>query len=293
MRKERKSLTRFYFIIPLWFVVLVISIYPFLSAIWTSLTDQRLTMLAEAKWVGLENYRALCRDDQFIRAIINTIIFVLTAVSVEFVLGLALALLLHRHFLRRIRGVMRSLLLTPMFITPVAVGLMFRYMLNVEYGIIPHALRMLGLPLVDFFTPSRALFSIVLIDVWQWTPFMLLLLSAGLESLPQDCYDAAKVDGAGALATFVYVTLPLLRPVILVTILVRMLDAFRVFEYIYTITRGGPGGATETLMYHVYQIGFRFFRMGEASAKAVVFAFMISVIVLLVFYILKRVEEQV
>lgn len=268
------------------------SIYPFSSAIWTSFTNQRLIALAETSCVGLQNYRALLGDMNFVRSIVNTITFVLIAVTVEFVLGFALALLLHRHFLKRIRRVIRSLLLTPMFITPVAVGLMFRYMLNVEYGIIPHVFRALGLPLLDFFSPSRALFTIVFIDVWQWTPFMLLLLSAGLESLPQDCYEAAKVDGAGPIYTFLHITLPLLRPNILVAILLRMLDAFRVFEYIYTITRGGPGLTTETLMYHIYQVGFRFFRMGEASAKAVVFAGMVLIIVVLVFHALKRAETM-
>lgn len=270
-----------------------ISIYPLISAFLTSLTDQQLVALAATKFVGANNYYAAFKDVRFLKSITNTVIFVLYAVSLEFLLGFMLALVLHRHFLRRIRGIARSLLFTPMFVTPVAVGLMFRYMLNVEYGIIPYLLRILLGIRVDFFSPSSALFSIVLIDVWQWTPFMLLLLSAGLESLPQDCYEAAKVDGAGAFATFWYITIPLLRPIMLVAILIRMLDAFRVYEYIYTITRGGPGSATETIMYHIYQVGFRFFRMGEASSKAVVFAFVVLIFVIAIYRALRRYEEWV
>ena len=270
-----------------------ISFYPLVSAILTSFTDQRLVVLAATKFIGIDNYYAAFKDMNFLKSIANTMIFAFCAVLLEFLLGFMLALVLHRHFLQRIRGVVRSLLFTPMFVTPVAVGLMFRYMLNVEYGIIPYLLRTLLGVQVDFFSPSLALFSIVLVDVWQWTPFMLLLLSAGLESLPQDCYEAAKVDGAGAFSTFWYITLPLLRPIMLVAILIRTLDAFRVYEYIYTITRGGPGIATESIMYHIYRVGFRFFRMGEASAKAVLFAVTVLIIVIIMYRTLRRYEEWV
>lgn len=278
------------FVLPLWLTVALISIYPFAAAIRNSLTDVRLVALGRERFIGLANYHEAFNDKEFIRSILNTIIFVFCAVGIQFILGFALALLLHRHYVTKVRGIIRSLLLTPMFVTPVAVGLMFRYMMNAEYGIITYIARTLGLN-IDFFSPSLALFSLVLIDVWQWTPFLFLLLSAGLESLPQDCYDAAKVDGAGPVATFWHITLPLLRPIIIVAILLRVLDAFRVFEYVYTITRGGPGGSTETIMYHIYQVGFRFFRMGEGSAKAVIFAGVILCIVLVMFYALKRVEK--
>lgn len=255
-----------------------------------SLTDLQLTSLGRERYIGADNYIKAFSDAKFVISIKNTLIFVTLAVGTQFILGFALALVLHRHFLQRVKGIIRTLLVTPMFVTPVAVGLMFRFMMNAEYGVITYVLKSFGLN-VDFFSTNTALFGIILIDIWQWTPFLFLLLSAGLESLPQDCYDAAKVDGAGAIRTFWHITLPLMRPIIIVAVLLRMLDAFRVFEYIYTITRGGPGVATETIMYHIYQIGFRFFRMGEASAKAVIFSAIILIIVLVMYRALKRVEE--
>lgn len=220
----------------------------------------------------------------------NTLIFVTSAVFLEFVFGFALALLLHRRV--RMKNFFRSVLLTPMFITPVAVGLIFRYMLNSEFGIIPYFLKFLGLK-VDFFATSPlALFSIVFIDVWQWTPFIMLLLLAGLESLPREPFEAARVDGASAWFTFRKVTVPLMRPVIVVAVIIRMLDAFKVFEYLYVITRGGPGNSTESIMYYIYRVGFRFFRMGEAAAMSYVLAFIVLLLVFLEFQVLRRVRAS-
>ena len=127
-----------------------------------------------------------------------------------------------------------------------------------------------------------ALFSIVLIDVWQWTPFMLLMFLAGLEALPKTPFEAARVDGAGRWLTFFSITLPMLRPVIVVALIIRALDAFKVFEYVFAITRGGPGNSTETIMYYIYQTGFRFFRMGEAAAASILLIIFILVFVILI-----------
>ena len=168
-----------------------------------------------------------------------------------------------------------------MFITPIAVGLMFRFLLNSEIGIIPFYLLRFGVSL-DWFGPELALFSIVLIDVWQWTPFMLLMFLAGLEALPKTPFEAARVDGAGRWLTFSSITLPMLRPVIVVALIIRALDAFKVFEYVFAITRGGPGNSTETIMYYIYQTGFRFFRMGEAAAASILLIVFILVFVILI-----------
>ena len=166
-----------------------------------------------------------------------------------------------------------------MFITPIAVGLMFRFLLNSELGVISHYLDAIGIT-IDWFGPQLALFSIILIDVWQWTPFMVLMFLAGLESLPKSPFEAARIDGASAWLTFRAITLPMLRPVITVAIIIRALDAFKVFEYVFAITRGGPGDATETIMYYIYQTGFRFFRMGEAAAAAFMLIGVILVLVI-------------
>jgi len=219
----------------------------------------------------------------------NTLTFVFLAMGLEIIIGFSLALLLYRP--GRFRNFFRAVLLTPMFITPIAVGLMFRFLLNLQLGVLPYLLNKVGVT-IDWFSPKLALFSIILIDVWQWTPFMLLLLLAGLESLPPEPFEAARVDGASGWSTFYKVTLPLMRPVLSVALIIRMLDAFKVFEYIYAITRGGPGERTETILYHIYKVGFRFFRMGEAASMAYTLILITLALVAVLYYNMKRGEYR-
>lgn len=265
------------FVLPLALVLSAVMLYPVAFSAWISLHDYRLTRLNDVRWVGLDNYTFIATDPGFLNAMGNTITFVIGAVTLELILGLGLAILLQR--LVRFQNFIRSTLLAPMFITPIAVGLMFRFLLNSELGVISHYLGEVGIS-IDWFGPQLALFSIILIDVWQWTPFMVLMFLAGLESLPKAPFEAARIDGASAWLTFRSVTLPMLRPVITVAIIIRALDAFKVFEYVFAITRGGPGDATETIMYYIYQAGFRFFRMGEAAAAAFLLIVVILVLVI-------------
>lgn len=265
------------FVLPLALVLSAVMLYPVAFSAWISLHDYRLTRLNDVRWVGLDNYTFIATDPGFLNAMGNTITFVIGAVTLELILGLGLAILLQR--LVRFQNFVRSTLLAPMFITPIAVGLMFRFLLNSELGVISHYLGEIGIS-IDWFGPQLALFSIILIDVWQWTPFMVLMFLAGLESLPKAPFEAARIDGATAWLTFRSVTLPMLRPVITVAIIIRALDAFKVFEYVFAITRGGPGDATETIMYYIYQAGFRFFRMGEAAAAAFLLILVILVLVI-------------
>lgn len=258
---------RYRLMAPLAVLLGLIVVYPLGYSLWLSLTDYSILRQGQADFVGLRQYLDLPGNENYLTALRNTLVFVALAVGLELLLGLALALALQRQ--RRARDLTRSFLLAPMFVTPIAVGLMFRFLLNQQLGAIPELLDRVNVT-IDFFSPSLALLTIVAIDVWQWTPFMLLLLLAGLESLPRQPFEAARVDGASAWLTLRKVTLPLLRPVITVAVLIRMLDAFKVFEYVFATTRGGPGVATETIQYQVYRTGFQFFRLGEAAAMAFV-----------------------
>jgi len=266
-------------------ILLIIMIYPLVFSAWISLNDYRLTSLHDVRFQGVENYIYILGDAPFGHAMANTLAFVAGAVSMELVLGLGLAVLLQK--LVRFQNFARAVLLAPMFITPIAVGLMFRFMINSQLGVIPHYLNLIGVD-IDWFGPKLALFSIMLIDTWQWTPFMLLMFLAGLEALPKSPFEAAKVDGASAWTTFWHITLPMLRPVVLVAIIIRALDAFKVFEYVYAITRGGPGDATETILFHIYKTGFRFFRMGEAAAMAFVLIAITMVLVIILYSVMRR-----
>lgn len=272
------------FLAPLLVLLAIVVIYPLGYSAWLSLTDRTITR-PQTSFVGLEQYGSLVGNSGYGVAMRNTFVFVLFAVGLELVLGLAIAMALQRQ--RWARDATRAFLLTPMFITPIAVGLMFRFLLNQQLGPIPAALGSVGLD-IDFFGTRLALPTIIAIDVWQWTPFMVLLLLAGLESLPRQPFEAARVDGASAWLTFRRVTLPLLKPVIAIAVLLRALDAFKVFEYVFAITRGGPGNATDTLQYLIYRTGFQFFRLGEAAAMGFVLVAIVLVLVTFLYRTLLR-----
>lgn len=273
-------------LIPMVVVLCTIMIFPLAYSFVVSLQDFQLTRIGQANFVGLENYINIFSNKSFWTAMRNTIVFVLIAVSLEFIIGFSLALLLHNKT-TWLRGFFRSTLLTPMFITPIAVGLIFRFLLNSQLGVIPQFLLSIGIH-IDWFSPKQALFSIALIDVWQWTPFMLLLLLAGMETLPEEPFEAAIVDGARGWKLVRYITLPMMRPIILAAVVIRMLDAYKVYEYIYAITRGGPGEATESIQYYIYRVGFIYFRAGEASAMSYVLILVILLMVAGLFHVLRK-----
>jgi multiple sugar transport system permease protein len=259
---------------------------PLVYAFYLSLTDFSLTQQGVAQIVGVDNYVKSLSNGGLWDAIATTTSYVLIAVTLETILGLLIALSLQKQ--KWARDITRAMLLAPMFITPIAVGLTFRFLLNDQLGAIPFLLKSLGLN-YDFLGSGKALFTLALIDVWQWTPFMVLLLLAGLESIPKQPLEAARVDGAGALYIFRRITLPLLTPVLSVAILLRSLDALKVFEYVYATTRGGPGTETETIQYFTYQTGIQFFRLGEASSMA----FILLIIVLpLIIFLFRRLEKR-
>jgi multiple sugar transport system permease protein len=259
--------------------------YPLLYSLYLSMTNYRITSRLNTRFVGLDQYRDVLSNQAYWSAMQVTAIFVLFAVGLELIIGLSIALALQRQ--KKIRNLTRSFLLTPMFVTPIAVGLMFRFLLNQQLGAIPTFLEKLGIS-YDFFGSGKALFTIILIDTWQWTPFMVLLILAGLESLSQQPFEAARVDGAGAFYTFRRVTLPMLAPILTVAILIRSLDAMKVFEYVYATTRGGPGIETETIQYFTYQTGIQFYRLGNASAMAYLMLIMVMILVVILF---KRIEK--
>jgi multiple sugar transport system permease protein len=263
--------------------------FPLGYAFYLSVTNYRLTEHGAPKFVGAKNYLATLQDGAFWHAFGTTALFVCVAVSLELVIGLAIALALQKQ--RWARDLTRSMLLAPMFITPIAVGLIFRFLLNDQIGAIPTMLRGIGID-YDFFGPGRALFTLAFIDVWQWTPFMVLLLLAGLESIPREPLEAARVDGAGGWYVLRRVTLPLLAPVLVVAILLRCLDAMKVFEYVFATTRGGPGTETETLQYFVYQTGIQFFRLGSASSMAFVVLLLVLTIIIIVFRRLEKAKQS-
>lgn len=271
---------------PLLAVLAVAVGFPLIYAIYLSVTDYRLTDQGAPNLVGARNFTDAFANGAFWDSFLTTGTYVVVSVGLELIIGLAIALSLQKQ--KWFRDATRAFLLAPMFITPIAVGLTFRFLLNDQIGAIPAILDTFGIS-YNFFGPGKALFTLAMIDVWQWTPFMVLLLLAGLESIPKPPLEAAKVDGANAWYRFRRIVLPMLSSILVVAILLRALDALRVFEYVFATTRGGPGTETQTLQYFMYQTGIQFFRLGSASAMAFIVLLVVLGLIVVAF---RRIERR-
>jgi multiple sugar transport system permease protein len=250
--------------------VLAVVIGPMIQGFIYSFESYNLIRPRDRHFVGLDNYVSLWRDETARIALINTFIFTFGAVAIEFVIGLGIALLLWRDDL--FNRIALGLLLIPATVTPLVVGLVFKALLNPEYGMLGYSFVELGIsgPRGLLADPQRALATLVAIDAWEWTPLMTLIVLAGLKSLPTDILEAAAVDGATASQRLRYVILPLLLPAAFLALILRMMDAFRVFDIIFVTTSGGPADATETLMIYGVKQGLEFFNIGRASAVSTV-----------------------
>ena len=236
-----------------------VALVPVLAAAWLSL-HRSIVIFHEQRFIGLSNFRFLLEDGRFWSALRTTGWFTAVAVAVELLLGLPVAMLLHRG-----KGLLRAAVLLPWAIPTAVSARMWAWLFNADYGLL-HRLA----PGVDWLgSPSTALHAAVLVDVWKTTPFVALILLAGLQTIPEDVYEAANVDGAGRARTFLSITLPLLRPAVLVALLFRSLDAFRVFDAIYVLTEGGPANATETLSIYAYKTLMRSGDFGYGSTLSV------------------------
>jgi multiple sugar transport system permease protein len=263
------------FVLPTVAFLVGISIYPLLNSLYLTFNEWRLTTGNPPRFVGLKNYLKLIRDDRFWSSLKTTAIFTGSVVSAEMLIGMILALSMSKN--TRFRRICRSVMLIPMMITPVVLGLIWKYMYNPENGIINYLLHFLKFKgPIWLGEPKPALPAIMIVDVWQWTPFVFLILLSGLGSLPQDVFEAARVDGANHVQIFRYVTLPLLVPFILIALLIRFIDSFRIFDTIFVLTRGGPANATETLSIYTYKVGLNFFDMGYAATLSYVILVIIT-----------------
>ncbi len=268
-------------------VLAALSIYPLLYII--KISFQKGT--GEATQWSLDNFARLFSDSFFLAALAHTFLYAVIALTLEFFVGLGLALLVDRPF--RGRGVFRALLLIPMMLPPVVVGVVWRLMLNSDFGAVNGTLKAMGLDtesLTWTASPALAFASVIAVDVWQWTPFLFLVLLAGLQAIPQEPYEAAMIDGATAWQTFRTVTLPLLRPAILIALLLRTMDLLRVFDQIFILTEGGPGFATETVSLYIYRTAFRFFDFGYAAAMSFVLLALTNIISMIYIRWLQRQE---
>jgi multiple sugar transport system permease protein len=274
-QNRRELLLPALFIAPALAVLLSLAIYPLLYSVSVSL--QRETPNGVV-W-GLGNFARLVSDSFFWTAMAHTFVYAIAALTCEFLLGLGLALLLNSEI--RGRGIFRASLLVPMMLPAVVVGVVWRLMLNPNFGAINGTLKQIGINTASLTwtaSPKLAMLSVIAVDVWQWTPFVFLVLLAGLQAIPQEPYEAALIDGSSRWQTFWHVTLPLLKPSILIVLLLRTMDLLRVFDQIFILTEGGPGFATETISLYIYRTAFRFFDFGYAAAMSFVLLALTNVI---------------
>lgn len=250
-------------------LMLGLTLLPFLVSLGLSFTNYALDAPDQLDFIGLDNYLRMFGSDEFWTALRVTLVFTLAAVALQMTLGVGMAALLH-HETRAVPA-LRLIYLLPLAITPVAAVFTFRMMFNPSLGVFNYLLAQLGLPPQDWLgSPGMALFSLILIDTWQWTPFILLIAAGGLAAMDEEPLEAAQMDGAGPLAIFFHHRLPLLFPYLAVAMVFRAIDAFKTFDVIFVLTGGGPGIATRTLNMLAFKQGIQFLAMGYAGAIAIV-----------------------
>jgi len=272
---------KYLLIIPTVFLLIALTVYPLIYAVIASFHVINIRT-GENVFVGFKNFIEIFKDQYFWNAFKNTIIFTGVGVTIEFTLGLILALFLSSKIIGR--NIFRSLLLSPMMLPPIVVAVIFKIIYIPEFGIINWLLGLFGIRGILWeASVHTALPSLILVDIWEWTPFMFLILLAGLQSLPLDPYEAAVVDGASGSQIFRYITFPLLKPVIVIALLLRTMDTLRIFDQIFIMTGGGPANTTETLSLYIYRHGFRFYNIGYATAMS--FLLLIFTVIISNFFI--------
>jgi len=267
------------FILPCVIILISISVFPFIYSLFLSLNSWQLATGGAKKFIWLANYGRLFTEPRFWNSMWNMGKELIFGVTSQFVIGLLLALALNRIF--RTRSLITTLFLLPMMIPPVVVGCNWRQIYHFSYGPLNYILRLFHISnegLNWLGSVKLSMPSIIISDTWEWTPFMMIVLLAGIQSIPVDLYEVARVDGASRWQMFLHITLPLLKPTIIVVVLIRVMDAFKLFDLVVLLTQGGPAGSSETIAYYNYLVGFKYFDVGYAAALAYIQLIIIIII---------------
>jgi len=262
--------TKYIYTLPTILFIILLVAYPIYYTVHLSFFDWGMSAIKAPEFIGLNNYKELLGDSRFWDAFWRTIAYTATAVSIETILGVTIGLMLGK--IKRRVNVIRTVFLMPMVATPVVVGIVWKLIYDPTIGIANSFLRLVGLPTNAWFGSSSTVFhSLIIMDVWEWTPMIMLMVLAGVSGLSSDVFESAKVDGASEFQIVRKITLPLLMPTILMAVLLRMIDALKTFDQIYSTTSGGPGYSSENLNILTYRYAFQYFYMGKACALLVIF----------------------
>ncbi|AMJ63867.1 carbohydrate ABC transporter permease [Bosea sp. PAMC 26642] len=269
------------FSLPAVLIVFGVIVFPWLFTLYMSTQDWKIG--AGPEFVGMQNFVDLFRDARFVESMGHTFYFTVLAVVLPILFGTAAALVFHREF--PFRGLLRAVFIMPMMATPVAVALVWTMMFHPQLGVLNYLLSLVGIgPQNWVYDPATVIPTLILVEVWHWTPLVMLIVLGGLAGLPREPYESALIDGANAWHMFRHITLPLVWPFIMVAIVIRTIDALKAFDTIFVITQGGPGTASETLNIFLYLQAFQFYKIGYASAVVVIFFIIVIMLSLLLLY---------
>jgi multiple sugar transport system permease protein len=273
------------FALPGTVLILAVIVFPWLFTLWMSFHDWNVT--GSTTFVGLANYTKLFTDQRFLESVGRTFWFTVMATIIPIVLGVWAAVTFHREF--PFRGILRTIFVMPMMATPVAVALVWTMMFHPQLGVLNYLLSLVGIPPFAWsYSPNTVIPTLVMVEVWHWTPLVMLIVLGGLAGLPQDPYDSALIDGATRWQMFRFITWPLILPYVMIALVIRTIDSLKVFDTIAVISQGGPGTASETLNYFLYLQAFQFYNLGYASAVVVIFFIIIIALSLLLLYLRQR-----
>jgi multiple sugar transport system permease protein len=253
-------------LVPITAFLFAVTIFPMIYSLCLGFQDINLLKpYQKSDFVLFDNFKTLIVSDRFLNSVFNTVVFSISTLILEFALGLGIALLLNREIIAR--RIFRTLFLIPFMTTPVVVGLIWRFLFNYDLGLINYLLRVVHVNRILWLSdPQLALRSLIIVDVWQWTPFVALILLSGLQSFPLEPFESSRIDGCSKLQEFYYLTLYFLRPSILVVVLIRTMDSIKLYDLVYTLTEGGPGIKSETISFFLYVLGFKQFYVSQSSA---------------------------
>lgn len=286
--RNDRGLFRWGMVLPTMLALLLVVGFPIVYALYVALHSYDLTEGGIGDWVWVQNFRDVVGMDVFIQATRNTVVLTISVVIIELIVAFGLALLLNQPGLR-FRNIYLCILLIPLLVSPIAVGLVWRLLLHPDLGAVNWVFNRLGLPPQEWLSVrSTAMPAVVGVDVWHETSLLLVILLAGLAALPREPLEAARVDGANSLQILRTVTLPLMAPVILIAALIRMISAMKTYDLIYILTSGGPGGATETISFRIWKIGFTNLNMGQAAAASILLLLAILILTLVLIRVMRR-----
>jgi multiple sugar transport system permease protein len=275
------------FVVPALIVVLTVIVFPWLFTIWMSLNEWKVG--SPTTFVGLTNYLRLPGDPRFHDAVWHTLVYTALSVLLPLLFGMLAAVVFHAKF--PVRGFLRGLFILPMMATPVAIALVWTMMFHPQLGVLNYLLSLVGLPAqLWVFHPATVIPSLVLVETWQWTPLVMLIVLGGLAAIPAEPYESAMIDGARTWQVFRYITLPLITPFLFIAAMIRMIDAVKSFDIIFAITQGGPGSASETINLYLYSVAFIYYDVGYGSTIAVVFFALIVALAALLLYVRQRMQ---